>query len=73
MPSKKYLVSSGVFERHYRPEFMKHVLPRFERPTQPLRDLGSIISSIFFLASFSTEMELPTPSDSATDVVSTVD
>ena len=28
-PIKKYLVSSGILDIHWRPEFMKHVLPRF--------------------------------------------
>ncbi len=37
-PNKKYFVNSGEFERHCNPEFIKHVFPRFYKPTAPLRD-----------------------------------
>jgi hypothetical protein len=32
---RKYLVSSSVFDIHYRAEFMKQVFPRFYRPVLP--------------------------------------
>ena len=31
----KYSVKGGVLLRHWRAEFMKHVLPRLERPHRP--------------------------------------
>lgn len=37
---RKYLVSCTVLDRHYKPEFMKHVLPRFDRPQTPFRVLA---------------------------------
>ena len=37
--NRKYLVSSAVFDKHYRPEFMKQVLPRFCKPQSPRAEL----------------------------------
>jgi hypothetical protein len=37
--NKKYFVSSIVFDKHCRPEFIKQVLPRFCRPHSPLEEL----------------------------------
>lgn len=47
-PNKKYFVNSGEFERHCNPEFIKHVLPKFYRPTAPLRD--EVVNSSLILA-----------------------
>ena len=34
-PMRKYLVSSGVLDMHWIPEFMKQVLPKFYSPQRP--------------------------------------
>ena len=47
---KKYWVSSVIWLRHWSPEFMKQVLPRFLNPTKPylewsLKDISTSYSS----------------------------
>jgi hypothetical protein len=37
-PYKKYFVSSVVFDKHYKAEFIKQVLPRFDNPHKPQFD-----------------------------------
>ena len=34
----KYSVRVDIWERHCKPEFIKHVFPRFLKPTNPYRD-----------------------------------
>jgi hypothetical protein len=35
LPRRKNFVNSGELARHCKPEFIKQVLPRFDRPTAP--------------------------------------
>ena len=42
LSSKKYLVSRKVWLMHWRALFMKQVLPRFESPVRPKRELSVI-------------------------------
>lgn len=52
--NKKYLVSSMVFDKHYNPEFMKHVLPKLPKPHRPRLDCFKNILFISIWFSVST-------------------
>lgn len=52
---KKYSVSYLILLKHYNEEFMKHVLPRFCKPTTPILELvDSVIYSIKLSSSSSS-------------------
>mmetsp|Transcript_54043 Transcript_54043/g.171490 ORF Transcript_54043/g.171490 Transcript_54043/m.171490 type:complete len:269 (+) Transcript_54043:473-1279(+) len=42
-PPRKYSISCGVWARHCRAEFMKHVFPRFCRPLRPRLSLCALM------------------------------